>query len=161
AKGLRKELGRSDQRKLDEYLHSVRSVERRLGFVEGLKRADAREAATAKRAPVPKLPPYDRFENASMILRDPAVHAQFIRLMSDLLVLALQTDTTRVVTAALGDDNALFYGVVTAGTERQAHVLEHFGNFARNQTPNPVAREGCRQIHVWYTRLFAEMIAKM
>ncbi|MFO0866936.1 MAG: hypothetical protein U0744_20230 [Gemmataceae bacterium] len=24
-----------------------------------------------------------------------------------------------------------------------------------------VAREGCRQIHAWYTRIFAEAIAKM
>jgi len=76
-------------------------------------------------------------------------------------VLAFQTDTTRVVTAALGEDNALFPGVVTAGNEFQAHALQHNGNASGGGKPNEVAREACRQIHAWYTGLFAEMVAKL
>ena len=164
ANGLRRDLSKSDQRKLDEYLHSVRSVERRLELIEARQRIETAEAASALRAPVPTFPPHAHFEgyvNPWMIWRNPERHAEFIRIMSDLLVLALQTDTTRVVTAALGEDNAIFPGVVTGGTEHQAHALEHNGNAPKNQTPNPVAREGCRQIHAWYTQLFAEMITKM
>jgi len=164
ASGLRKDLGVSDQRKLDEYLHSVRSVEKRIALVEDRRRAEVHEAATAARAAVPTFPPHDHFEtytNPWMVWRNPQMHGEFIRIMSDLLVLAFQTDTTRVVTAALGEDNAMFPGVVTEGTEMQAHALEHNGNAPQNQQPNRVAREGCRQIHAWYTHLFAEMIAKM
>lgn len=164
ANSLRRDLGTSDQRRLDEYLHSVRSVERRLALVEARQRAEARDAATAVRAAIPTFPPHSHFENYTnpwMVWRNPERHGEFIRIMSDLMVLAFQTDTTRVITAALGEDNALFPGVVTAGGELQAHALEHNGNAPRGQRPNPVAREGCRQIHAWYTRLFAEMIAKM
>ncbi|MSQ96932.1 MAG: DUF1552 domain-containing protein [Gemmataceae bacterium] len=164
ANSLRRDLGTSDQRRLDEYLHTVRSIERRLALVEARRRAEVRDAATAVRAAVPAFPPHSHFENYTnpwMVWRNPERHAEFIRIMSDLMVLAFQTDTTRVITAALGEDNALFPGVVTAGGELQAHALEHNGNAPRGQRPNPVAREGCRQIHAWYTRLFAEMIAKM
>jgi hypothetical protein len=96
-----------------------------------------------------------------MVWRNPEMHAEYIRVMSDLLVLAFQTDTTRVVTAALGEDNALFPGVVTAGNEFQAHALQHNGNASGGQQPNADAREACRQIHAWYTGLFAETVAKL
>jgi hypothetical protein len=77
------------------------------------------------------------------------------------MVLAFQTDTTRVVTCAVGDDGAQFPGVVTVGYERHAHSLEHQGNSFRVEDADPIAREGCRQIHAWYTSLFAEMVRKM
>jgi hypothetical protein len=81
--------------------------------------------------------------------------------MADLLVLAFQTDTTRVATVALGADDALFPGVVTVGYERHCHTLEHRGNAGRPEDADPIAREGLRQIHAWYTELFAEMVRKM
>ena len=49
------------------------------------------------------------------VYRDPEYHAEYIRLIADLMVLAFQTDTTRVVTLAVGDDGASFPGVVTVG----------------------------------------------
>jgi hypothetical protein len=81
--------------------------------------------------------------------------------MSDLLVMALQTDTTRVATVALGDDGAMFPGVVTVGYEYHCHTLEHQGNAGRPEDADPIAREALRQIHAWYTGLFAETVRKM
>ncbi len=81
--------------------------------------------------------------------------------MADLLVLAFQTDTTRVATVAVGSDEALFPGVVTVGYERHCHTLEHQGNAGRVEDADPISREACRQIHAWYTSLFAEMVGKM
>jgi hypothetical protein len=162
AHGLRKTLSRSDQQTLDQYLYSVRSVERRLALVEQRRRVETAESS--KQVSVPQFPPESHFRdysNSWWIWRNPEMHAEYIRIMADMLVLAFQTNTTRVVTAALGEDNAMFDGVVTGGSERQAHSLEHNGNAAKNQTPNRVAREGCRQIHAWYTELFAEMIGKL
>ena len=40
--------------------------------------------------------------------QDPERHAEYIRLMADLFVLAFQTDTTRVATLAVGSDEAMF-----------------------------------------------------
>ena len=161
ARDLRRDLGAADRRTLDEYLHAVRSVEQRLAFMAARRRE---EADVSRHAPVPAFPPKPHFgdyTNPWMVWRNPERHAEYIRVMSDLLVLAFQTDTTRVVTAALGEDNALFPGVVTAGTEFQSHALQHNGNGPRNQKADAEAREGCRQIHAWYTALFAETVGRL
>jgi hypothetical protein len=92
--------------------------------------------------------------------RDPERHAEYINLMADLIVLAFQTDTTRVATLAAGSDEASFPGVVTVGYERHCHTLEHQGNAAKIEDTDPIAREACRQIHAWYTALFAQMVGK-
>ncbi len=93
--------------------------------------------------------------------RDPERHGEYIALMADLMVLAFQTDTTRVCTFAAGSDEAMFPGVVTVGYERHCHTLEHQGNAGRVEDADPISREACRQIHAWYTSLFAEMVRKM
>jgi len=166
ASELRAQLGRGDQEKLDEYLHSVRSVEKRIEFLEARLQeelADALAPGPSKLLLPTNLPaegvPFYKIEGE--IGRDPDKHGEYIRLMSDLLVLAFQTDTTRVATLALGSDGAYFPGVVTVGYERHCHTLEHQGNAFPVDSADPIAREACRQIHAWYTSLFAEMIAKM
>jgi hypothetical protein len=166
ARDLRAKLGRADQRKLDEYLYSVRAIEKRVAFVESRLRIellDAKDPGPSKPNLPGELPPeggaYWKFFHA--IHRDPEKHAEYIRLMADLLVLAFQTDTTRVATVAIGSDEALFPGVVTVGYERHCHTLEHRGNAGRPEDADPIAREGLRQVHAWYTKLVAEMVAKM
>lgn len=85
ARALKSNLGSGDHRRLDEYLESVRSLERQIAAFEG----DGRER------PKPPLPRPEQPRN----LRE------HIRLMLDLLVVALQTDYTRVLTCALGDES--------------------------------------------------------
>jgi len=166
AKSLQRRLGRADQGKLSEYLESIHSIERRVQRVEQRIAIEAMDL----RDPGPSSPhapsglPVDRSAAQKFVQavgRDPAVHAEYLRVMTDLMVLAFQTDTTRVCSLGLGSDEALFPGVVTVGYEHHAHTLEHHGNAARVEDADPVAREGCRQIHAWYTQYFAEAIAKM
>lgn len=164
ATDLRPKLGRTDQRKLDEYLDSVRSVEKRVAFMEARQRIEALDAANPgpSRLNIPNpLPEFYTWSNTNLIHRDPERHAEYIRLMADLMILAFQTDTTRVCTLAAGSDEAMFPGVVTVGYERHCHTLEHQGNSFRPQDADPISREACRQIHMWYTSLFAEMLKKM
>ena len=71
--------------------------------------------------------------------------------MADLMVLAFQTDSTRVATFACQRRGAMFPGVVTVGYERHCHTLEHQGNAGRVEDADPIAREACRQIHALYT----------
>lgn len=80
AKRLASNLGGADKRKLDEYLSSVRDVEKRI------------QAAENNRAGVK--PPAIPAPEASI----PASLADHARLMSDMLVLAFQSDSTRVAT---------------------------------------------------------------
>ncbi|MBI3856399.1 MAG: DUF1552 domain-containing protein [Planctomycetes bacterium] len=162
---LKKDLGSADKHRLDEYLHSVRTVERRVQLVEDLQR----QAALDSEHPGPSAPNLPaKLPDGAMASkmhratgRDPEIHAEYTRLFADLMVLAFQTDTTRVVTFAVGSDEALFPGVVTVGYERHCHTLEHQGNADRVENADPIAREACRQIHAWYTGLFAETIRKM
>lgn len=165
ANDLRRDLGRDDQRKLNEYLESVRSIEKRIQFQERIIQQELADAKSPGLSPLiqPALPgpdmPFHKFRD--QIERDPERHGEYIRIMADLMVLAFQTDTTRVITLAVGSDGAMFPGVVTVGNEQHCHTLEHQGNAGRVEDADPIAREACRQIHAWYSSLFAEMVKKM
>jgi hypothetical protein len=136
------QVSSNDRRKLDEYFTAIRDIELRI--------------ERAAQLPDPTVP--DGVVAPEGAPKDLTAH---IRLMADLMVLAFQTDTTRVATMACGSDSAWFPGVVTVGSERYCHTLEHQGNAGRPEDADPIAREACRQIHAWYTSLFAEMVRKM
>lgn len=165
AKSLRGKLGSADRQKLDQYLDSVRSLESRVEKLEARLRIEAADLKqpgpsqlVATQLPDRKLPIY---KIKDLVYRDPEKHAEYIRVMSDLWVLAFQTDTTRVATLAVGADDAQFPGVVTVGYETHCHTLEHQGNAGRPEDADPISREALRQIHAWYTGLFAEAVRKM
>jgi hypothetical protein len=94
ARGLRNQVSRADQRRLDEYLSSVREVETqidragRAGRLQGWR-------PTLERPNMPR--PADGM---------PQDIDQHMRLMCDILVLAFQTDTTRVCTLKLNNDHS-------------------------------------------------------
>ena len=163
--GLRGRIGSNDRQKLDQYLDAIRSVETRIDRLEVLLQVEAADAADPgpSKLVVPRLPdksiPFSKYRD--QVHRDPEKHDEYIRIMSDLMVLAFQTDTTRVATLAVGSDEARFPGVVTVGYEHHCHTLEHQGNAARAEDADPISREACRQIHAWYTMLFAEMVRTM
>ncbi|MBK94494.1 MAG: hypothetical protein CMJ79_02120 [Planctomycetaceae bacterium] len=93
AKDFRRKISRRDQQKLDEYLNSVREVESRIeqagkrGELQGFK-------PTLLEPDMPR--PEDGY---------PQDIVEHMRLMSDLLVLAFQTDTTRICTLKLNNDH--------------------------------------------------------
>jgi hypothetical protein len=165
AKLLRGKLGAGDRQKLDQYLDSVRSLESRVERLEARLRMEALDLKdpgpsklVSTNLPDRKTPIY---KLKDLIYRDPEKHAEYIRVMADLWVLAFQTDTTRVATLAVGADDAMFPGVVTVGYETHCHTLEHQGNAGRPEDADPISRDALRQIHTWYTALFAEAIRKM
>ncbi|MBL9173180.1 MAG: DUF1552 domain-containing protein [Verrucomicrobiales bacterium] len=94
ARDLRRRVSTLDQRKLDEYLDSVREVEQRIenagkkGELQGWR---------------PTLAAPDRPRPADGIPQDIGEH---MRLMCDILVLAFQTDTTRICTLKLNNDHS-------------------------------------------------------
>jgi hypothetical protein len=167
AQDLQRTLGRDDLHKLDQYLESVRAVERRIDIREAVLREDLQDAelpGPSKLEDIPRefVPPGTPFDKLQrLVLLDPERHEEYIRILSDLMVLAFQTDSTRVVTLAIGSDDAEFPGVVTVGYERHTHIMEHRGNHDNPQLREPIAREGLRQIHTWYTSLLAEAVRKM
>jgi hypothetical protein len=101
AAGLSKKVGAGDRAKLDEYLTSVREVERRV--VPMRKDKDAGDARAADRGRAPLTMP--RPENGL-----PEDVREHMRLMCDLIALGFQTDKTRVASLLLCRDiSGLFY----------------------------------------------------
>ncbi len=101
ASDFRRNISKLDQQKLDEYLNSVREVEQRI------ERAGRRGELQGWRPTLvkPNMPrPTDGY---------PQDIAEHMRLMCDILVLAFQTDTTRVCTLKLNNDH---------GTQRFPHL---------------------------------------
>jgi Protein of unknown function (DUF1552) len=98
---LNKRVSRADQAKLDEYLTSVREVEKRAGCTRNTKeRADERAANRGR--PAATMP---RPDNGL-----PEDIREHMRLMCDIIALAFQTDKTRVATLLLCRDlSGLFY----------------------------------------------------
>jgi hypothetical protein len=94
ASNLRKQISSTDQRKLDEYLDSVRDVESRIasagkqGELQGWR-------PTLNKPDMPR-PPNGIPQNI----------ADHMRLMCDILVLGFQTDTTRITTLKLNNDHS-------------------------------------------------------
>jgi hypothetical protein len=91
---LRRKISSSDQRKFDEYLDSVRDVEQRIA------QAGDRGELQGWR---PMLQQPDMQRPADGIPQDISEH---MRLMCDILILAFQTDTTRVTTLKLNNDHS-------------------------------------------------------
>ncbi len=108
AKRLQNSLGRNDRRKLDEYLTGVREIERRLGNAD---------------APVV----YSEELNYPVPAGIPADYAEHIRLMADMMVLAFQTDTTRVATCMFANagSNRSYRDI---GVPDGHHDLSHHGS---------------------------------
>ena len=93
AHDVRRRISRFDQQRLDEYLNSVREVESRI------ERAGQRGEFQGWR---PTLTTPDRPRPKDGYPQDIVEH---MRLMCDILVLAFQTDTTRVCTLKLNNDH--------------------------------------------------------
>ena len=89
---LNREISTSDQRRLDEYLDSVREVERRLDRA-GKQRRLQGWRPTLDQPNIPR--PDDKL---------PQDIDEHMRLMCDVLILAFQTDTTRICTLKLNND---------------------------------------------------------
>ncbi|HET6247847.1 MAG TPA: DUF1552 domain-containing protein [Tepidisphaeraceae bacterium] len=94
ANGFRAQVSSSDQHRLDEYLTSVREVEQRIDQAGKDRRLQGWRPTLQK----PDMP-----RPADGVPQDIDQH---MRLMSDILVLAFRTDTTRVATLKLNNDHS-------------------------------------------------------
>jgi hypothetical protein len=113
AQDLRRRISDGDQRKLDEYLESVRDVETRIenagkrGEVQGWR-------------PTLETPNINR--PADGIPQDIAEH---MRLMSDILILGFQTDTTRITTLKLNNDHSALRFPHLKSIEQPGHGIDY------------------------------------
>jgi hypothetical protein len=110
---LRRRISTSDRRKLDEYLDSVRDVEQRIASAGQRGELQGWTPTLAK----PDMP-----RPADGIPQDIAEH---MRLMCDILVLAFQTDTTRIVTLKLNNDHSALRFPNLSRTDNPAQGIDY------------------------------------
>lgn len=131
---LRATLGPQDRRTVDEYLHSIREVERQI------QRA---EQATRETTQID----LDRPNGV------PSSYREHARLMFDLQRLALQGDITRVITFQLARETSN-RSYTEIGISEPHHPLTHHGN-----DPEKIAKVA--KINEFHVSLFAEFLEKL
>jgi hypothetical protein len=134
AKALKLRLGAHDQRKLDEYFACVREIEQRVINAE-----KAGAAISVALAGKPSGIPQD--------------YAEHIRLLGDMMVLAMQADLTRVCTFMFANDGSN-RNYRPIGVPEGHHDLSHHGR-------DPVKLEKVRQINRFHTTQLAYILEKM
>jgi hypothetical protein len=135
AKSLHQALGANDKRKLDEYLHGIREIEQRLAKSEKLRHEDA------------ELPDLYRPEGV------PRDYGEHLKLLMDMVVLAFQTDSTRVVTLMFGNagSNRSYKQI---GVADGHHDVSHHGNSAEKQAKISL-------INQYHSQLFAYFLERL
>jgi hypothetical protein len=132
ARRLDADLDGRDRMKLDQYLTSVREIEQRIEITE--------------RLPV-------RNPSVDAPVGVPEKYDEHIALMFDMMMLAFQTDSTRVATLLLAREgsNRSFNEI---GIAEGHHNLTHHKN-------DPEIIEKVKQIDLWYMQQFAKFLEKM
>ena len=131
---LRSDLGPEDRARVDQYLSSIREVERRI------QKAEAGSADGV-------LPDLDRPAGV------PAAYGDHAKLMFDLQVLAMQADITRVITFQLARETST-RTYPEAGVPEPHHPLTHHGN-----NPQKIAKVA--KINAFHVSLFAAFLEKL
>ena len=130
---LQQRLGTADRRKMDEYFNGIRELELRIEMSS--RTADRRPPHVQMPAGVP-----EDFE-------------RHVHLMSDLLVLAFQTDVTRIATFMFANEGSnRLYSM--AGAKDGHHALSHHRN-------KEELIEQLRKIDRYLTMQYAYVVAKL
>jgi hypothetical protein len=133
ATALRNRISGNDQRRLDEYMSSIRDVERRV-----------------------VVPAEDEHGDAPPIARPvgiPGDYSEHLRLMGDLLALAFQGDLTRIATFVLANDGSnRSYRAI--GIPEGHHDISHHGR-------NPEKLAKLRRINHFHIKAFSHLVERL
>jgi hypothetical protein len=135
ANDFQRGLNQQDLNKLDEYFTSVREVEQRM--------VKAQEWARRPKPEVSAKPPVDIANAVDVPAR--------VRLMIDLMHLAIQTDSTRFITFSLNGLNAV---PTIPGVTQDWHNLSHHGQ-------DPAKLSELKVVELQQMQLFGELLAKL
>jgi Protein of unknown function (DUF1552) len=147
AQRLRGQVSSNDQRKLDEYLDSVRALERRVEFAHQ-QDSEAAKATAAKRP--------GKYSSPIEVMIPPETPTSFpehVKLMMDLTILAFQTDTTRVCSLMYGvglDNRPYPHLGINKGHHEMTHLLSEGTN-----------TEDVIKINTHHVELLAYLLTKM
>ena len=134
ARQLKTKLGSNDQRKLDEYLAAVRALETRI-----VKAGQGQSPAKVTKYDTPSGIPTD--------------YKEHLTLMADMIVLAFQSDLTRIATLGFANDGSnRSYSFI--GVPEGHHDLSHHGGSKDKQ-------KRIRQINQFHIAQLAYLLQKL
>ncbi len=140
AKSLRGRISSNDQAKLDEYLDSVREVEKRIDNTLQPQKRWINEGRFDLPRPGPGIP---------------ESHAEHVKLMIDVMILAFWTDTTRIGTFMMGDaQSAASFDFLDGVGTKHFHGLSHHAEKEEQ-------KDQYRRIGLWHVEQVAYMLQKM
>ncbi|MEM7233419.1 MAG: DUF1552 domain-containing protein, partial [Planctomycetota bacterium] len=139
AKSLRRKLGHLDSRKLDEYMDSVRTVEQQIKRVQ-TRQKDIEELRLSK--------PDGKY---TAMRRD-----EYIQVMGDLMILALQTDLTRVASLMVAPERWGTPQLVEGVSEKP--IVHHSMTHAQG---NENVKKELERLDHFHVTQFAELVRKM
>ncbi len=147
AKRLRGSIGGVDQRKLDEYLDSVRALEKRIEHAQ-------KESEVATQAAQAKKPgTYSATIDVKFPSDKPGKFDEHVKLMFDLSILAFQTDTTRIISFMMGNGGSN-RNYPDIGVSRAHHEISHHEKDAGKL-------EDLTKINTHHVDLLAYMLQRM
>jgi hypothetical protein len=140
ARQLRRKVGAADRVRIDDYLESVRSLEKRI------EQASTPEGRTWQ--PAVDMDPATKPDGI------PREHAEHVRLMLDMIALAFQTDSTRICTFMFGNavsnTNFSFLDGVSGGHHSLSHHERKEENLVQYQ-----------RIAQWHVEQYAYLIGRL
>jgi hypothetical protein len=133
ARAMQQRLDSRDRDKLDQYLTGIRNIETRIQKAEQFGPAQDPGIETPSGVP--------------------SSYADYIQIMFDMLVLAFQTDSTRVATLLLAHDGS-DRSFPEIGIPEGHHELSHHFD-------NPEKIQKVSDIDLWYVQQFAKFLEKL
>ena len=150
ASALQRKLGRADQDKLEEYLESIRSLEKRIDNEEKLKAFERQITPEIKKELVGLNMRIDEFKEQVV-----GVDAtEKFKQMLDIMALAFWSDATRVITYMFGNAASGRNFSFLPGVQGSHHQISHHQNLAG-------ALEEYRKINEYYVSLYAYFLEKL
>lgn len=151
ARRLKRQVSDHDQRKIDEYLESIRAVERRIEFAQQQQQR-ANQSPQLRDALVRPAPGI------------PDDYGQYMRVMMDLIVLAFWSDATRVTTFMLDHGQSNRYCNFIPGVKGTWHALSHWKDISgKTEDDDGVTswstRDEKREMYNRVTRWHTEQVA--
>ncbi len=155
AKSLRSQIGGNDRLKLDEYLDSVRSVERRIAFDASHRQALVEDDPAARRDLKLLGDRVDLYRRDPGRLRERKMnHTEHARLMLDIILLAFQTDSTRIATFMFGNAVSCKDFSFLEGVSSCHHDLSHHEN-------DQAKLEQYTKVSAWHVAQYAYLLGRM
>ncbi len=143
AKDLKKRIGIDDRRKLDDFMESIREVEKRIEHASKDQRLEGWR---------PSLTAPDMLRPADPLPQNVPEH---MKLMLDLIVLAFQMDKTRIATCMLNNDLSQMNFGFLEGVQGSLHLdLTHNGH-------DPEREAMYLKTNQFHTRQFAYLVNRM